>query len=409
MVARLFFFNPTNEMAIANGQVSYMPPLQLQKFERDLASLPWLLGNEKDFILVRDLKGNSLEHIRDLGWKIPKIITDLQDIENKDRVNLMPDPWGWSPAVYRLFNNFQESTHPEWKNHPFFEWKKNHARLLSRETGYRLLNQLHQIKAKSPGDYDLIYFASMPLVVKDKGSLPQIMKSLDLPAVIKTPFSASGRGLFRIRDERDDPENSPWVHGMLKRQGCIYIEKMLRKIQDVSFQFVISKYEIKYLGHNFFYTDPSGQFAGCAIGWPRTGSPLFSDEQKVKAAIKQASELVFHGLKEMEINRLYAGTAGVDGIFFEDDQGNLKVQPCLEMNLRHNMGLANLLFKRKVHQNARGTWRTGTFKRNQWKTFCAEQIHAKPFIFQDGKLIKGFLPFVDPSGEKMFGAWLELE
>ncbi|MBZ4677162.1 MAG: hypothetical protein JG782_1782, partial [Anaerophaga sp.] len=48
MVSKLFLFNPTNELAIANGQVSYMPPANLRRFENDLASLPWILSDEDD-------------------------------------------------------------------------------------------------------------------------------------------------------------------------------------------------------------------------------------------------------------------------------------------------------------------------------------------------------------------------
>ncbi|MGM0376415.1 MAG: hypothetical protein ACQEQ0_06545, partial [Bacteroidota bacterium] len=139
MHSRLFLFNPTNEMAIANGQVSYMPPRHLQKFEQDLATLPWILGDENDFVLVPDKKDHSLDHLKETGWSIPRVVNSPNDISKPARGKLMFEPWGWSPAVYRWLKPFIDLAHPDWKNDPFASWHPSYAGLLSRETGYKLL------------------------------------------------------------------------------------------------------------------------------------------------------------------------------------------------------------------------------------------------------------------------------
>lgn len=409
MVRRLFLFNPTNEMAIANGHVSYMPPALLKQFEIDLAAFPWIMANENDFILVPEEKKNSLNHLNRFELTLPRLISKPEDIQREEIKNLWLEPWGWSPAVYRCINPFLGFVHRQWQTHPFKQWESYHKHLLSRETGYQLLKNITEIKNQSPNDYDLIHLTESPIVIDQQNDLDLILKQISAPAIVKTPFSASGRGLYRIRTKQDDPSESPWVRGMLRRQGKIYIEKMLPKIQDVSFQFMLSNSKIKYCGHNFFYADASGQFAGCAIGEPNAQSKIFEDKTMLKTALNQASVLIKAGLNQMKLNQRYVGPAGVDGIFFKHHDGRILLQPCLEINLRHNMGMANIFFKKKLHPEARGIWKTGLFKKNEWQKFCEEHFAKAPLIVSDGKIRHGFLPFVTPEANNGFGAWLMLE
>ncbi len=408
MRSRLFFFNPTNEMAIANGEVSYMPPRHLHHFEMDLAALPWLLGSENDFVLTRQKDGSSINHLERFDWGLPTLISSPEDLPAIAQNSLWFSPWGWSPAVYRHFRPYLSFSHPQWDSHPFSQWKKRLADILSRETSYQLLKAISGIKNANPGEYPLISLPGLPMEIYNEGNLPDILKNSSPPLIIKTPFSASGRGLFRIRNQEDAPEKSQWVKGMLKRQGKIYVEKMLNKIQDVSFQFYMNKKEITFLGHSFFYAEASGQFAGCAIGKPETTSPLFSNQQMISEAIEQASDLLQKGIEQLSLNNQYTGPAGIDGIFFEDERGRLKLQPCLEINLRYNMGYANVLFKQKMHPIAKGTWKTGIFAKEEWQEFCENEAKKHPVQMLDGKPIKGFIPFINPAVKKLFGAWLYL-
>jgi hypothetical protein len=374
----------------------------------DMAALPWLLGTEKDYILVRKKEGNSIQHLERFNWDLPSLVTSPEDLSSKDQHNLWFSPWGWSPAVYRHFKPWEPFSHPLWSSNPFANWRKELAGILSRETSYQLLKKIFAIKSANPSAYSLITIPDMPMEVYKEENLTEILQKQSPPLIVKTPFSASGRGLFRIRTAEDAPEKSLWVKGMLKRQGKIYIEKMLRKVQDVSFQFYMNPDEITFLGHNYFYAEASGQFAGCAIGIPETSSPLFRDQKLVSESIGQASELLHKGVSALGLNKHYTGPAGIDGIFTEDTNGKLKLQPCLEINLRYNMGYANVLFKQKMHPEAKGKWKTGIFTKEGWREFCQKESKKHPVKMLDGKPISGFIPFVDPEGNKLFGAWLHL-
>lgn len=406
MSGRLYVFNPTNEMAIANGQVSYMPPAHLRRFENDLAALPWMFAEKRDFILVGQRSGNSLKHLVDLGWEMPTIVTSPEEIPSGTKLEF--SPWGWSPAIYNKLKPFFRYATAQWQEHPFSRWDNRLSHLLSRETGYRLLNEIRVLWQRFPQKYDLLEVPAQPITINNFEQLSHIFKKITPPAVVKTPWSASGRGLFRIRNYEDDPSQSDWVRGMLKRQGKVYIEKMLSGIQDVSFQFII-KNNIQYQGHNFFYTDVSGQFEGCAVGYPVNPSPHFRDTSKVLEALHQGRDIVQEALKRIGIETLYWGPAGIDGLFFENEKKEMKLHPCLEINLRYNMGLANICLQKRIHSTARGKWKTALFKQESWTDFCKRKKRENPLKMEDKKIKKGFLPLIDADTEKLFGAWLELE
>lgn len=238
MYSRLFFFNPTNEMAIANGEVSYMPPRHLHHFEMDMAALPWLLGNEKDYILVRQKGGNSIQHLEPFNWNLPTLVSSPEEISSKDRHNLWFSPWGWSPAVYRHFKPWMSFSHPEWSLHPFAIWQKDLANILSRATSYQLLKKIYDIKKANRSAYPLITIPDLPMEILDEKNLSTILTELSPPLIVKTPFSASGRGLFRIRTEEDAPEKSPWIKGMLKNRERYMLKRCLKKFRMYLFNFI---------------------------------------------------------------------------------------------------------------------------------------------------------------------------
>ena len=51
----------------------------------------------------------------------------------------------------------------------------------------------------------------------------------------------------------------------------------------------------------------------------------------------------------------YRGYLGIDMMIYSDSAGKYRVQPCLEINLRYNMGLvADLLSRRYLDEHAEG-------------------------------------------------------
>jgi hypothetical protein len=50
----VYYFNPTCELAVANGSFSYMAPRLLREFERDCSALPFVFSTLGDFVLTEN-------------------------------------------------------------------------------------------------------------------------------------------------------------------------------------------------------------------------------------------------------------------------------------------------------------------------------------------------------------------
>ena len=101
--ANVFYFNPTCELAVANGSFSYQPPLLLQEMENDLSILPFVFCTENVFVLTEASPSTVfLQKLEKFGFELPQFCS-LAELES------LPDgsfeaiyPWGWSPATHFL-------------------------------------------------------------------------------------------------------------------------------------------------------------------------------------------------------------------------------------------------------------------------------------------------------------------
>ncbi len=402
MSNKLFIFNPTCEMAVANGQISYMPPEHLRKFENDLATLPRFFTDKGDSVITKNHTPESFINQQiELGFKLPSFIKSHDEFKNKTLPITELRPWGWSPAVHRIFKPYLPFCDKLWENHPMHRWQSNHKQLLSRETGVKLLSE---IVDNGYDEFDLIEILIKPVRVSSLGDLKNITNIISPPTLLKLPWSASGRGLFKIRDKEEHPENNQWVKSKLKQQGFFYAEPFLNKIQDVSFHFWIGHDKVNYLGFNFFDTDSSGQFTGCHTHYP--------DNAELKtinldAYLEQGSRLLTKSIKKLQIGQHYQGPLGVDAMLFYNNTGKIKLHPCIEVNLRHSMGLVNIKLRKYIHPERKGKWELLMLSRNEWKDkFSSETGKVN---LQDGLIARGNLPLTPMPAEKGYSMCLAMK
>ena len=99
--ADIYYFNPTCELAVANGSFSYMPPLLLQEMERDLSILPFIFGSDCDYVITEDLPTSGfIQNLKNAGFVLPNFcrLAELEALPTDSFENLYP--WGWSPAAH---------------------------------------------------------------------------------------------------------------------------------------------------------------------------------------------------------------------------------------------------------------------------------------------------------------------
>lgn len=399
----VYYFNPTCELAVANGSFSYMPPLLLQKMESDLSILPFIFGTSSDYVLTDHLPNpDFILKLQDSGFVLP-------NFSRFSELELLPDqaiqtiqPWGWSPAVHFKLKNIKEKCGDEFKRSPIFDWKNEHRLIFERKTSLEFLKEL----SSAFPDWFLSHSMMGEIVYNCEEIEEKLMKHGKI--VLKSPLSSSGRGIQIIRQPNLNEANKQWISGVLKQQKYLVAEPFLEKVLDLSFQFqVFSKSDIQYLGYSIFETNTNGQYRGTIIHPDLQQILPEFNADKIGEMIESSAKLILEGLRDSVYSNWYEGYLGVDSMIFKAD-GKVRMQPCIEINSRMNMGILTLLLGKNIHQNAMGKFELFYGKQGDFYSFSTQQSKDKPIELKDGKLFRGFLPLVEPTPNKKFGAYIDL-
>jgi hypothetical protein len=403
--SKIYYFNPTCELAVANGSFSYMPPELLQQMERDLAILPAVFCTKSDFILTENPPSALfLNDLKNLGMDLPSFCS-LKELE------ALPDgsfdsiiPWGWSPAAHFKLKYLKEQCSPKFRKNRIFEWKEEHKALYERSASLKFLRRILN-------DNPLPWFIDPSLCGKIVRSCDEIDALLQVypSIVLKAPVSSSGRGIQIIRKQKLNASNRQLISGVLKQQKYLIVEPFLNKLLDLSFQFeIMSDSEIKYHGFSVFETNSNGQYKGTFIHPDLNELLPDEDEAEVRRKIASTAKILKLALQESEFASNYQGYLGIDALLFrESDQ--LKMQPCIEVNCRMNMGILCLQFENLIHPKTKGKFEISPIKINNLKKSKENFTGIEELLYRDGKIYSGLLALTELKPNSKFGAYLSLE
>lgn len=400
--ATIYYFNPTCELAVANGSFSYMPPLLLQEMERDLSVLPFVFGTEIDFVLTENLPSSGfVQKLKDAGFDLPTFcgLADLESFSAGSFGNICP--WGWNPAAHFKLKNLKGKCSCEFMLSPIFRWEKEHRLLFERSTS---LDFLAKILNQNPTDW-FIDRSLTGVIVTSYEEIESLLKKHS-PLVIKAPISSSGRGIQIIRSKILNVSKRQWISGILKQQNYLIAEPFLEKLTDLSFQFqVFPNSEVDYLGYSVFETNSNGQYKGTYIHPDLKNILPEENDVELEEMIRTTAKAISEELKKLVYANFYRGFLGVDALIFRN-QNQIMMQPCIEINSRMNMGILTLFLEKRIHPDSTGKLELFYGSPGEYLNFAKEQSHLHPPEFQDGKLYSGFLSLVEPDLHKKFGAYI---
>jgi hypothetical protein len=388
---------------VENGTTSWQPNSLLQKLESDLALLPIYFAGSSDYVIVNENPSNQiLSNLNKLNIDIPKFLIK-SSINNFTKYQFVIEkllPWGWSPAEHKLLNPLKEYCSDSFKESPVFNWKSAHRALYSKKFALKVLNDLHA-EIDSPYTIKKEKFGKICYTKQEVEELLQLWNKL----MVKAPWSSSGRGLQPIT--KTPVHDKVWekITGIIRDQGYVIVEPYFNKVFDLALQFIVEKREIKYIGTSKFVTDKKGQYQGNFLnGIPKNLSP------ELKDFIEKIPELIVEPLiKVLEKSELviqYEGNFGVDSLICCDENNDLKINPCLEINVRQNMGLISLHLEQLIHPNKPGMYRTYYNPKKSFSEFVFEMETKFPLEIANQKIIKGFFPLTDFNKDTMFGAYI---
>lgn len=399
--ANIYYFNPTCELAVANGSFSYLPPLLLREMEQNLSALPFVFATENDFVLTGNHQSDQfLNYLSQKGFKLPKFrtISELEALPEGSFNAIIP--WGWSPAAHFKFKNLKEKCTGD-----VSIWQEQCRLLYERKTSMELLKDILE---NNPFEWLATPSAIGQLVFNPEEI--ELLLEEHQKLVLKAPLSSSGRGIQIIRKSKLNNANKQWISGILKQQKYLIAELLLEKVIDLSFHFEIeSETIINDLGFTFFETNSNGQYKGTYIH-PDIHKliPEITNSEEFTIRLRTVSNALKESLSNSVYSRLYKGFLGVDALLFREED-KLKIQPCIEVNCRMNMGILTKLLEDKVHQKASGKFEMFYGDSGQFGIFAQEQMDMNPVELSNGKLLSGFVPLVEPDSEKRFGAYFVLD
>ena len=370
--------------------------------EYDLATLPVFFAHSSDQVLVERVPSKAfIGHLAQVGFEAPGFIKkkELSAGEIDFPVNRLM-PWGWSPAAHKLFAPIKENCSASFKESPFYMWKADHKEFYSKKFA-RHIQKI--ICTRFPSEH-FIAEDQLTEICTTRDDFEHYFQKWG-KLMVKAPWSSSGRGLQPIRYEPIHPKVWAKILAIVKEQGYAIVEPYHEKVIDLAFQYKLEKGKVSYMGVSNFKTDYKGKYDGNSLN----GLPDSLDND-VKTFIANVHELVIDQMVEIiegsELADNYEGPFGVDTLVYKDEDGKLKVNPCLEINVRHNMGLLSLCVEKFIMPHKKAAYHTRFQPGVTFFDFKNEMEKKHPLILNDNKIESGFFALTDVREDSQFGAYL---
>ena len=400
----IYLFNPTCEYAVANGQKSWQPNLLLQAMEEDLGTLPLFFASPNDVVLVKKLPSLKYStNMKKAGIHLPEFV-HFGEVAPQSNFALQPKnslrPWGWSPAVHHFLAPVKNSCTPDFQNSPIVHWKPEFREIYSKKFALGILKTiLPQLPDSKKLPDDLI-----PEICRTQPEVEKLLKRWG-KIMIKAPWSSSGRGLQKITKSPVGPKIWEKILGTVKDQGYVIVEPYLNKVLDVALQFEIFEGKVQYKGISRFFTDEKGQYQGNYLnGWPEKSN--FVEVLFAETLPELLINPITEAIEKSYLASVYEGVFGVDTLIFRDNHGDIRVNPCLEINVRHTMGLLSIQVEKLLASRMRGIFKIYFQPGTSFQDFQDEMHLNFPPVFSNKKLQRGFFPLTPANDNTYFGAYL---
>lgn len=400
----IYLFNPTCEYAVANGSPHWQPNRLLQKMESDLSVLPVFFSGSNDFVLVEKIPSEEyIQSLRRFNLEIPNFIMKADATGNQQFLQLHKNellPWGWSPAAHQLLYPLKESCSAEFKQSPVYQWKPEHRELTSRKFAIEILIQVRNLMQ---AEY-LLPPELTPKICLTKTDFENALSEWG-KIMVKAPWSSSGRGLQPVTKTPVHQKVWEKILGIVKEQGFAVAEPFLNKVTDLAFLFEVKKGKVSFLGISNFCTNLKGQYEGNYLnGLPETTEQ--NTVEFVNIVINEIREPLLKAIASSKLATYYEGVFGVDTLIYTDKTGNLRINPCLEINVRHTMGLLSLQLEKLVQPGKKAMFRTFYHPGISYFEFKKEMEIKNPLKISHNKIASGFFSLTDATIDSLFGAYI---
>ncbi|WP_279181659.1 hypothetical protein [Bacteroides acidifaciens] len=388
----LYLFNPEHDLALASGEANYMAPASARRMASELALLPMWYAEEGSAVLAPS--AYNLDYVK----KIQELLGLSVDLITEPELAIEPDldirPWGWDVALRKRLSvlGVDEVLLPSMG-------QLNDLREYShRSKAVALLPELQLNE----------YFCGESYYLKTPEEWKRFVEGRK-ECLLKAPLSGSGKGLNWCKGIFT-PFISGWCTRVAASQGGVIAEPIYNKVEDFAMEFYSDGAgELTFVGYSLFHTGKSGMYEG---------NRLLSNG----AIRKQLAQYVpLEALMDLEnclkyrlsalVGTVYKGYLGVDMMicrFPENEKPVFRIHPCVEINLRMNMGvIARFLHDRYVRPGSTGRFVIDYHPSEGEALQEHERMSATyPLESREGRVYSGYLPLVPVHKRSCYRAWI---
>jgi len=250
-------------------------------------------------------------------------------------------PWGWNATLCRLLHQAGATADVLPTREELSRWRA----VAHRRTTIAMHRRMTALLGKP--------LCPTPVELSDLDAVRQFIGRCPGGAYLKMPWSGSGRGICHVLDADADHHAMRWAEGAIRHQGSLLCEQGLERVQDCAVEFQCHAGRCTVTGLSVFDSDFHSQYGGGVIdSQKRLHTLLASQCAELDTVVAALSEAL-----EAEVAPVYDGVLGVDMMVYRDTHKQLSLNPCVEINLRHTMGMVAASLG-EVH-GLRGTFNVG--------------------------------------------------
>lgn len=392
----IHYFNPGHETAVNNASPYYTPPANIAAMQEELSFLPAWYADREDKVLV-----DSKDEVY-YSYLTEKFSTLAQPV-SQNELKLYRDAnvslWGVSPQAIRHFEELNKELEisldiPEWSE----EYKYLNSRLAARDCLSELIDSI-----------PLLSQAVIPQFYTNLDDINRAVNASAYQLLAKAPYSSSGRGLLWLPTTGLTRTENQILHGILKKQGSISIERVLDKQMDFAMEFVADgKGNIAFAGYSLFYTNAKGGYEANYIGSQESIIEQLSEKISLDFLNSVKDKLI--NILSKKLTTLYNGCIGVDMLIYLEDN-EYKLHPCVEINMRYNMGFLTC----RLYENYIATQSCGKFyidfnpKAEEMYNNHLLMEEKHPIRIENGKITSGYLSLCPINRSNRYRAYVLVE
>lgn len=292
-----------------------------------MALLPSIYAKERDIILLLDDPLTDIENLQYYNICVKKKIRILllNELEHLNEIKHTIEfvPWGWNRNIRRLLID-----------------------RLGPLSNIPSLHKISSLRELSHRRTTLKFFELIPDILDEEIEIPVEVFDTETAMALfrknramyfKAPWSSSGRGVM-LTDDLEEKHVLPWVKGKIRSQGSVIAEKAYSRTLDFATEWVCCNGHAQFLGLSVFNASRRGKYLS---NMAQSQTELY--KMISKFAPKFSNDLIDRQRSSLEIliAKEYDGPVGIDMLATKSGA----INPCVEINLRHTMGMINLIRK----------------------------------------------------------------